>query len=974
MSPVLDLDTAPASSPGADPGGHDDLSIADAADQLLAVDWPAEVARAKLLALLKVRLAQDRAAIRARFEASHSGVAAARELSDLVDQVVRCVYGYASDHMFPLANPSTGEVLSLVATGGYGRGEMAPQSDIDLLFLLPYKQTPRSEQVIETVLYLLWDLGFKVGHATRSLDDCMRLARADLTICTSLLEARWLCGDEALFQSFRRRFQGEVTRRKDAARFVEAKLAERAARHERHGGSRYSLEPNIKEGKGGLRDLHTLYWIAKFLYQVDDIATLVDTGVFSRQEVRRFKKAEDYLWSLRCHLHYLSGRADERLTFDLQAALAPRMGYTKHAGTQAVERFMKHYFLVAKEVGSLTRIFCAALEAEHGRRPRFRLPRLTRRRSIEGFRVEGDRLNVKGPEVLAEKPIAMLRIFQVAQKHDMDIHPEALRWITQSLKYIGKDLRNDPEANRLFLEMMTSSKDPETTLRRLNEAGVFGRFVPDFGRVVAQMQFNMYHHYTVDEHTLFAIGILHKIEQGALKEEAPIASEVVHKILSRRVLYLGILLHDIAKGRGGDHSEVGRRIANKLCPRLGLSAEETETVAWLVLNHLAMSETAFKRDLADPQTINDFAARVQSPERLRLLLILTVADIRAVGPGVWNAWKAALLRDLYWRTEEVLSGGVAEESRKARIQDAKQRLSDALGDWTKKDIKAHLARNYDSYWLSVDHDTQVRHARLVRAAESDKAPLSVDTRIDRYREITEVTVYTADHAGLFSRIAGAMAVAGASIDAARIFTLANGMALDTFFVRGAHGGPFDRPDHLARLSAAIEKTLSGRLRPDQELARRKSSLSSRLRVFKVTPRVLIDNKASARATVIEVNTRDRPGLLYEVTLALTRLHLMIDGARIATFGERAVDVFYVKDALGDKIKDPARLARVRARLLEVLGAPECTPAKPDKKPEKKPEKKAEKKLPKKADSKARKKTPPKAKPAKKPAGNARART
>ena len=911
-----------------------------AAARLLAQDLGPEDARAALLALLRDTLRDRRAAIRARFEETQAGQAAARDLSGLADEVVRCVYGFASDHLFPLANPSTGEVLSLVATGGYGRGELAPQSDIDLLFLLPYKLTPRSEQVVEAMLYLLWDLGFKVGHATRSLDDCMRLARGDITICTALLEARWLCGDRALFEEFKSRFQGEVVRARGAARFVEAKLRERDQRHQRHGASRYSLEPNIKEGKGGLRDLQTLYWIAKYIYRADDIAKLIERGVFSRSEVRRFDKAQDYLWTLRCHLHYLSGRADERLTFDFQAALAPAMGYTRHAGTQAVERFMKHYFLVAKDVGSLTRIFCAALEADLNRRSRFRLPLLTRRRSIAGFRVEGDRLTIKGPEVLAEKPLAFLRIFHAAQAHEMDIHPEALRWITQNLRLLDKELRAQPEASRLFLEMLTSPKDPETTLRRLNEAGVLGRFMPDFGRVVAQMQFNMYHHYTVDEHTLFAIGILHKIESGLLKDEVPIASEVVHKVLSRRVLYLAVMLHDIAKGRGGNHSQIGRRIAAKLCPRLGLSDEETETVAWLVLHHLAMSEVAFKRDLADAQTIQDFAQLVQSPERLRLLLVLTVADIRAVGPGVWNAWKAALLRDLYWRTEEALSGAVAEESRKARVGEAKARLAEALGDWPRKDLKAHLARGYDPYWLSVDHDTQVRHARLAREAERTGAPLTVDTRIDRYREITEVTVYAADHAGLFSRIAGAMAVAGASVDAARIFTLANGMALDTFYVRGGQGNTFERPDQLARLSATIEKTLAGRLRPDHELARRKSTFPSRLRVFRVTPRVLIDNKASARATVIEVNGRDRPGLLYEMTLVLTRLHLMIHGARIATYGERAVDVFFVKDALGDKIEDPARLGRIRKRLLEVLAQPDCcAAAPPEARPEKKPLKK-----------------------------------
>jgi [protein-PII] uridylyltransferase len=927
------------------------LQVAVAA--VAAEKLPAKECRARVLALLKDALAKGRAEVRRRLDAGAPGSAVVRANCYLVDQIVRVVYDHVTGHLYPLGSPSTGEVLSLVAVGGYGRGELAPQSDIDLLFLLPYKLTPRSEQVVEETLYFLWDLGFKVGHATRSVDDCLRQAKADLTICTSLLEARWLWGDQDLYRGFRRRFQSEVVRDRGAARFIEAKLAERAARHERLGGSRYSLEPNIKDGKGGLRDLHTLYWIAKFLYRVDDASQLVERGVFTKAEARRFDKAQNHLWILRCHLHYLTGRAEERLTFDLQAELAARMGYTAHAGTQAVERFMKHYFLVAKDVGDLTRIFCAALEADHNRRSRFRLPLMTRRRSVEGFRLEGDRLTVKGPEAFAEKPILMLRIFHAAQKHDLDIHPEALRWITQSLKRIGKRLREDPEANRIFLDMLTSPKDPETTLRRLNEAGVFGRFVPDFGRVVAQMQYNMYHHYTVDEHTIFAIGVLHRIEAGALKDEVPIASEVVHKVLSRRVLYLAVLLHDIAKGRGGDHSELGARIARKLGPRLGLSEEESESVAWLVLNHLAMSDTAFKRDLSDSKTIQDFAGLVQSPERLRLLLVLTVADIRAVGPNVWTAYKAALLRDLYWRTEGVLSGGVAEESRAARIEHAKSELREALSDWPKKEVGAHLKRGYAPYWLSLDRDTHVRHARLVRAAETEARALTVDTRIDHYREVTEVTIYTADHPGLFSRIAGAMAVAGASIDAAWIFTLANGMALDTFYVRNAFGGPFDRPEGLARLERAIERTLSGSLKPWHELARRKSRIPSRLRVFKVAPRVLIDNKASARSTVIEVNGRDRPGLLYDLTRALSRLQLMIHGARIATYGERAVDVFYVQDALGDKIEAPARLKRIRERLLEALGAPECRAETPEKKaPAKKPKKKAPAKKPAKKQSPA----------------------
>ena len=894
--------------------------------EALITERDAEAARPQVLAALKEALAQGRAEIRRRFDEGASGEAVVRANCHLVDQILRVVHDFVATRLYRAGNLSLGERMALVALGGYGRGELAPQSDVDLLFLVPYKTTPRHEQVIEAMLYLLWDLGFKVGQATRSLDVCLRLAKSDMTIRTSLLEMRFLWGDQALFRELKARLQKEVFNR-SAAKFIEAKLAERDARHQRLGDSRYVLEPNIKDGKGGLRDLHTLFWIIKYLYRVSDVSELVDKGVLTRAELKRFLKAQSFLWTLRCHLHYLSGRPEERLTFDLQMDIAPRMGYTAHAGTRDVERLMKHYFLVAKDVGDLTRIICATLEAEHVRRPRFRLAALRMRRRVGGFRIEGDRLTVTKPQVFAEKPIEMLRIFRVAQQHDLDIHPEALRHMTRNLRRINKQLRADPEANRIFMEILTASKDPETTLRRMNEAGVFGRFVPDFGRVVAQMQYNMYHHFTVDEHTIFAIGMLNRIETGRLKEEAPIATEVVHKVLSRRELYVAVLLHDIAKGRGGDHSEIGADIAHRLCPRLGLNDEETETVAWLVLHHLAMSDTAFKRDIDDPKTIERFADLVQSVERLRLLLVLTVADIRAVGPGTWNAWKAALLRELYWRTEELLSGGHAAQASEARVAAAKEALAASLAAWPAEELKVHLARGTPAYWLSLDTETHARHARLVRDAEASRRPLTVDTRIDRYREVTEVTVYTGDTAGLFSRIAGAIAVAGGSIDGAKIFTLTNGMALDSFFVRDAQGGPFDSASKLARMSSAIERTLAGSLDPMAELSRRKSPIASRYQVFKVPPRVLVDNQASARYTVVEINGRDRPGLLYQVTLALTRLKLMIHSAKVSTFGERAVDVFYVADAQGAKLESETRKRRLRAAVLEALEATEGKAAK-----------------------------------------------
>ena len=879
---------------------------------------PGSFERAPLAAPLRAALAKGRAEIRRRFEAGGSGAAVMREQCFLIDQLIRALFDTLIGEIYPLANPTEGERLSLVAVGGYGRGELAPCSDIDLLFLLPYKQTPHTEQVVESLLYLLWDLRLKIGNATRSVEDCLRHAKSDLTIRTSLLEARYLWGDEALFRELKARFDTEIVRG-NAAQFIEAKLAERDERHRRVGDSRYKLEPNVKEGKGGLRDLHTLFWLAKYIYRIDDVAKLVDLGVLSAKESQRFARAQNFLWTVRCHLHYVAGRAEERLTFDLQAEIGRRMGYTDHAGSRGVERFMKHYFLIAKDVGDLTRIFCALLEADQKRRRRLPWVRWgIGRRGLDGFVLDGERLSIPADDFFEKDPAAFVRLFYVAQRAGLDIHPRALTRAGRSLRLIDAKLREDPEANRLFLEILTSRNDPETALRRMNEAGVFGRFVPDFGRVVAQMQYDMYHHYTVDEHTLFAIGILHKIESGALKAELPLASELASTILSRRALYVAVLLHDIAKGRGGDHSVLGERVALKLGPRLGLSAEETETVAWLVRWHLLMSNTAFKRDIGDPQTIGDFVGRVQSPERLKLLLLLTAADIRAVGPQVWNGWKAALLRDLYHAAVAEMSGGLTVAAQDARVAAAQAAVRDKLPDFAENEFAAFVRTGYPFYWLSFDADTQARHARLMREAAASGAPVVVETRIDAPRAVTEVTLYTADHAGLFSRIAGALAVSGANIVDARIMTMANGMALDTFWVQDLAGRAFDRPDKLGNLTAVFESVLTGDLKPHREFAR-PPAFVSRMQVFTVAPRVLIDNRASALHTVIEVNGRDRPGLLFELTRELTRLSLQVSSAKISTYGEKVVDVFYVKDLFGHKVEHPQKLADIRARLEAVLG-------------------------------------------------------
>jgi [protein-PII] uridylyltransferase len=881
----------------------------------LVEDRPAgDIPRPEVLTLFREALATGRAEIRRRFEDSRAnlrndGPAVLGATSFLMDQLIRVLFDFAEKYAYPAANPSAAERLGVVATGGFGRGELAPLSDLDLLFLRPYKQTPRGEQIVEFMLYLLWDMGLKVGHATRTVEESMRYAERDQTIRTALLEARYLWGDKELFDELNREFAQKFLTG-EGRDFVEAKLVERDQRHQRMGDSRYVVEPNVKEGKGGLRDLHLLFWIARYLYRVAKPEELVAKGVLTQVEARHFERADRFLSTVRCHIHYLTNRADDRLSFDLQREISQRLGYHDRPGSRGVERFMKHYYLHVKVVGDLTRIFVAALEDSHRRKPKLAaLWQSLRPRQLDGFRLDGERLSASGPEMFEKDPVAILRLFHVAQENGLDIHPATLRQIANNIRLVDR-LRGDAEANRLFMAILTSKHDPEKTLRRLNESGVFGRFVPDFGRVVAQTQHDMYHTYTVDEHTIRAIGILANIENGTHKEDHPLSAEVVHKILSRPVLYLSVLLHDIAKGRGGDHSVLGADVAMQLGPRLGLTAAETETVAWLVRHHLAMSGTAFQRDLMDPKTIENFAALVQSPERLRLLLVLTVCDIRAVGPNVWNGWKAALLRQLYHATEQLLSGGTLAGGRGERIKAIQGEVAKRLSGWSDAEKDAHFARGYGPYWLSFDPEMLSRQAELVRRAERDKQPLAIEHRVDPTRSATEVTIYTLDTHGLFARLAGAMAISGANIVDAKVFTLANGMALDTFWIQDLEGKPFDGPQRLARLSARVELSLSNRLDVQRELGTQRASWPKRDQVFTVEPSVLIDNNASDTFTVLEVNGRDRPGFLHIVTRALTRCSLQIATAHITTYGERAVDVFYVKDLFGLKVVNQEKLKQI----------------------------------------------------------------
>jgi [protein-PII] uridylyltransferase len=847
------------------------------------------------------------------------GLKAARQLSAIQDSVIQVLYDFAIKEFYrPADYGGAPAQLTVVATGGYGRGELAPGSDVDLLFIRPFKPTTWDEHVIEFILYMLWDLGLKVGHATRSLPECVRLAKQDITIRTALLEARYLWGDLSLYNQLRKMFWSEIATG-SGQDFVEAKLAERDERHRAQGESRFLVEPNIKEGKGGLRDLQTLYWIGKYLYHVYDAADLVQHNVFTKEEYKTFQNAEAFLWDVRVRLHYLMGRAEERLSFDAQPGVAAAMGYTDENPREAVENFMRAYFLVAKDVGGLTRIFCKALEVQNRkRRPSIAriLPGFMKlRTNQDDFFVDTGRLNAK-PDAFKRDKVNLLRIYHTADIKGIGIHPDALRTITRSLNLIDDEMRNDKEANRLFLEMLSSRNDPEKALRRMNESGVLGRFVPEFGRIVALMQFNMYHHYTVDEHLIRAVGHVAAIERGEHGDDHPIAHDVIKRIAPREVLYCAMLLHDIAKGLPGDHSKVGADIARNCCQRWGLSETETTTVVWLVEHHLFMSDTAQRRDISDPKTVRDFVDVVQSPEVLRLLLVLTIADIRAVGPGVWNGWKGQLLRELFYEAEAVMSGGDTTKTHSVRVEEAKLALSERLANMPKEERDRQIARHYDTYWLTLDAATHERHARLMAEADNKGDLLALDAISNTFRSVTEITVYTPDHPGFFSQVTGAIAAAGGSIVDAKVFTTTDGFALDVFSVQDTEGGPFGDNARVQRLKQTILKIVRGETTPAALFSRRPTY--NKASAFKVSPRVSFDNEASHQATVIEVRGRDRLGFLYDVSTALFESGLSISSAMIATYGERIVDVFYVRDGFGHKIVHPDRLNAVEALLLKAV--------------------------------------------------------
>ena len=878
-----------------------------------------KIFRDQLFKILKIQMDHNKKLIKNKFLATSDGSLNVGLNVILIDSLLKVIF--KNSYFHSLGNKHY--QFTLIAVGGYGRGELSPHSDLDILFLLPNKlrknDTKKIENVIELILYILWDLGYTVGHSTRTIDDCIEKSRSDLTISTSLLEKRFVAGNNDIYDLLNNKFKTFIDNTKTLD-FVEAKLKESETRHKRFGESRYVVEPNVKDGKGGLRDLHTLIWILKFAYKVDTISKLINVGALTKEEAVPFAEAQRFLLSVRCHLHYRANREDDRLAMDAQLEIAKSMNFKNTITHKDVERFMKRYFLATKTVGNLTRIFCAAIETEFNKPLRMSFLSFKKRKNITPFRLEVGRLFSYEREILTENPINIIKLFYISHINNIDIHPKTLRQITSLRKLINLKVRQNVEANKMFLNILTSDKDPTRTLRLMNEANILGQFIPEFQKIVGLMQFNMYHSYTVDEHTIFTISNLHSLRSGKFSDFAPLTSSAILEIKSYKSLFVAMLLHDIAKGKKGDHSENGSLIASKICPRLGLNKEETKMVEWLVLHHLLMSKTAFRYELGDPKVIKNFAKQVRSIDKLKSLLALTVADIRGVGPDVWNDWKGALIKELYIKTYDLLKPPQEISKITEPLKSSKELLIRYLNNKgvNDLDIKTYCSKFYNNYWGTFNLPSVVNHYEIFTSMKNYSKKLEVYLSNDSKLKATELLVITPDHHGLFSQISGLVASSGYDIVSAKIITRSDGYALDTFFLQNKERKPISDINLRKKLIETITKGLEGNFNIEKALNIKWKEIPARFRAVKAPIRVIIDNKTSDQYTILDIKCKNAPGVLYKITKIITSLGLQINTANVSTYGDRVVDIFYLKNAFGSKVDDNTTIEKVKNSILEEL--------------------------------------------------------
>jgi [protein-PII] uridylyltransferase len=863
-------------------------------------------------------LGRVHAELRARHEAGAGGLAVVAAYTDAVDHLVRHLFTTASTH-FLSRNPRINQKCTVVAQGGYGRGELNPGSDIDLLFLYPWKVNPYVETVAEVILYPLWDAGLQVGHALRNVRECARLAARDLKVRTAVLDARYLAGDEALYAEFEAAMVEEVWSR-NPSEFFKEKLAESIERHARAGDSVYLLQPQLKEGQGGLRDLHTALWMAKVKFRVRTFRDLVRLGVMGERDVAELEEALDFLWRVRNAMHLAAGGHQDLLTFELQERLAPALGFPP--GRDGVEALMRAYYGHASTVNRFGETVIARCvqptEPYRGTRPAARVIR-------EGMRIQGRTLSVTAREVFEQEPAALVHVFAEAQRHGATLSAATRALIRECLPLLDAH-RDDPAVAGAFMSVLRARGHVYETLVEMHKLGVLKRVIPEFGHLDCLITHDPFHIYTVDQHSLMGVREIERLRAGEFAAPLPHVTQVMNEVERPELLFLGMMFHDVGKGHGHDHSGRGARMMRDIAARLGLNVDECQACEFLVQHHLLMSHLAQRRDVHDDQLVVDFCRQVGTVDNLQRLYLLTYADMRAVGPGVWTHWRDSLITELYVRAREFFEKGVFEaEDRAARVARLRARVVAAAPAAERPAVEALFATMPDSYALGTPEEMIAGHAALRRRMKAQEAAgerPAVATELQHFpeRDYTEFAVCTGDRPGLFAMLSGVLAAHGMNILAARITTGRDGVALDAFRISHEGADVTHDPERWERVERTLVGVLAGRVDVEELVrrSRRPSILARRRRPVATT--VEIDNHVSRDYTVLDVYTGDRVGLLFTITNCLYHLWLEIHLAKITTMVDQVLDVFYVTDHEGRKIEDPERLEMIRRELTRALEA------------------------------------------------------
>ncbi|MDG2303818.1 MAG: [protein-PII] uridylyltransferase [Candidatus Binatia bacterium] len=892
-----------------------------------APPFPGEAARlppveegAELGVIAREFVFETRTQVQAWHDAGASGVQVVREFTNAIDQLIAWLHDSAAMN-YRARYVQLDQSCAVLAQGGYGRGELNPRSDIDLLFLYPHKMTPYVETITETILYALWDTRLAVGHAVRTVKDCVRIAGNDIVAKTALIDARYLCGDEPLSGDFFRALEREIKPRA-TGKFFREKLRESETRRHTYGDSVYLLEPQVKEGQGGLRDLHTAMWIAKIKFKIADLCELAVKGIMNSQELSDIEGAQEFLFRVRNALHFLTGTHQDQLTFDLQEPVAENLGYTASDGDELkpVEHFLRDYYLQATAV---TRFANAIIDRTVNPPGPYRLiGRMMARTIRPGVRIVAGELDVIESDLFERDPIELVRVLADAQRHGVKIAPNLADLMRREASLLGEEQRADPELAKAFFGVLRSPYRVYETLHEMHKLGVLAQVMPEWAHLLCLVLHDYYHIYTVDEHSLMGIRELERLRSGERAEALPLLTDVMRLVDKVELLFLGMMLHDIGKGMGGQHSEKGAVLARDIATRFGLNEDDANELEFMVRNHLVLSHLAQRRDIHDEKLVTEVARMVGSPESLKRLYLMTYADMRATGPKVWNNWKDMLLGETYMRVNEVFERGFEPEGRGERVARIQARVRGRVhaddGDDAATRFDDFVASMPDTYFLRTPEHLISKDAELVERCRADGGLALRVTHYDE-REFTGFTVAVANCPGLFANLTGVLVASGMNIVGARISTSTDGIAVDSF--RISH---LDRREIVVdderweRVERLLKEVLAGETSLDELVARaKKPGLLDTRKQRPAAHGVGVDNAASDGFTIIEVFGRDRVGLLYDIADALNRLGIEIHLAKISTAVDQVLDVFYVTEPAGEKC---ARDNEIRAVLEPIVRA------------------------------------------------------